>query len=118
MFEYMKSIWDQGFPCVFHLMTGWYCPGCGGTRAVKALLRGNLIESFHYHPVVLYTVLACAVLGAGWFLASVFKNPKFIIKRYEWVIFFGVGLVLVNWLVKNYFLIAKGIDLLVFDLRG
>ena len=35
----------QGFPCLFHLMTGLYCPGCGGTRAVRALFRGDLAMS-------------------------------------------------------------------------
>lgn len=29
-------------PCVFHRLTGLYCPGCGNTRAVLALLRGDL----------------------------------------------------------------------------
>ncbi len=28
--------------CLFHQMTGWNCPGCGGTRSVYALLHGNL----------------------------------------------------------------------------
>lgn len=24
------------YPCLFHTVTGYYCPGCGGTRAVCA----------------------------------------------------------------------------------
>ena len=36
----------QGFPCLFHLLTGLYCPGCGGTRAVRAMMAGNLGLSF------------------------------------------------------------------------
>ena len=26
--------------CVLHNLTGYYCPGCGGTRAIYALLHG------------------------------------------------------------------------------
>lgn len=42
-----------GFKYLFHL----YCPGCGGTRAVDALLHGQLLKSFMYHPLVLYIVI-------------------------------------------------------------
>ena len=41
-------------PCGFHLLTGYYCPGCGGTRAVWALLHLQLWRSFCYHPMVPY----------------------------------------------------------------
>lgn len=41
-------------PCIFHKLTGLYCPGCGGTRAVYWLLKGNVAYSLHYHSIVLY----------------------------------------------------------------
>lgn len=53
------------YPCMLHTLTGAYCPGCGGTRAVYALLNGKIIISFLYHPIVLYS----ATVG-GWFMLS------------------------------------------------
>ena len=44
-------------PCAFHRLTGFYCPGCGGTRAVKALFHGKIITSFLFHPFVPYVGL-------------------------------------------------------------
>lgn len=44
-------------PCVFYTLTGFYCPGCGGTRAVLSLLHGHFLRSFFYHPVVIYTLV-------------------------------------------------------------
>ncbi len=41
-------------PCMFRVVTGLYCPGCGGTRAVTMLLAGKVRASFWYHPVVPY----------------------------------------------------------------
>lgn len=29
-------------PCTFHALTGWYCPGCGITRALHALVHTDL----------------------------------------------------------------------------
>ncbi len=43
-------------PCIFNKVTGLYCPGCGITRAIRALLKGNIAESFH-NNALLYTVL-------------------------------------------------------------
>lgn len=41
-------------PCLLRTFTGYYCPGCGGTRAVYALLHLQLWRSFCYHPLVPY----------------------------------------------------------------
>mgnify|MGYP001135663182 CR=1 FL=1 len=52
-------------PCLFRLLTGFYCPGCGGTRALWALLSGHPLLSFLYHPLVPYSTLT-----AVWLLGS------------------------------------------------
>ena len=33
------------------------CPGCGGSRAVAELLRGNIVASFLYHPLAAYGII-------------------------------------------------------------
>ena len=52
-------------PCLLYTFTGYYCPGCGGTRAVYALLHLQLWRSFCYHPLVPYS--AAVYL---WFMIS------------------------------------------------
>jgi hypothetical protein len=47
--------------CVIHQYTGLYCPACGATRAIHALLHGHFLAATHFNPLV--TLLAVPVLG-------------------------------------------------------
>jgi hypothetical protein len=38
-------------PCLFHRLTGLWCPACGATRAFHQLARGNFMAAFHFNPV-------------------------------------------------------------------
>lgn len=101
-----------GLPCVFHSLTGLYCPGCGGTRAVRALLKGDLWMSFQYHPLVLYTVFAFLLEMIFRLLPGIRKDPESSNRRIRIYILAGAGVVVVNWIFKNYMLVVRGIDLL------
>ncbi|MCR2806897.1 DUF2752 domain-containing protein [Paenibacillus soyae] len=41
-----------GIPCVFHEVTGLYCPGCGVTRAAASLLQFDLVQAFRYNALL------------------------------------------------------------------
>lgn len=100
-------------PCFFHAITGLYCPGCGGTRAILFLLHGHFIKSFFYHPFVLY----CVVVG-GYFMISqtvgliAKKDSRFILHYHDWMLWSALILVSANFIIKNLFLLVWGIDLL------
>lgn len=100
--------------CVFHYVTGLYCPGCGGTRAVLALMHGKLWRSFGFHPVVPYT--ACV---GGWFMISQtierITKGRVPVGMHFREIYLWIALVLVvaNCLVKNIALLVFHTDLLV-----
>ena len=44
--------------CPFYLLFGVPCPGCGITRAYRALLSGNVAEAFALNPMFLPAGLA------------------------------------------------------------
>ena len=77
--RFVELMAGQGFPCLFHLMTGLYCPGCGGTRAVRALLRGDLAMSFQYHPLVLYMAAVILAEAVSFGIARATKNPRWFL---------------------------------------
>lgn len=49
-------------PCIFHLTTGLYCPGCGSTRSVIALVHGDIILSLRQNPIVITALIYAALL--------------------------------------------------------
>lgn len=99
----------RGLPCLFHFLTGAYCPGCGGTRAVRALVQGEILLSLYYHPLVLYG----AVLYF-WFMVSntaeyLSRGKWKIGMRYRrWYVVGGVGLLILSFIVKNTALLFFG----------
>ena len=101
--------------CGFHELTGFYCPGCGGTRSTLSLLKFRPLRSFLYHPLPLY-VAALLVNFMVRFISAYLlparvdrrlKPPRF---RVAYVIIAAV-LLAVNFLVRNLLLLA-GIDTL------
>ncbi len=109
----IKKILTMSSPCLFHALTGWYCPGCGGTRAVIYLLTGHPILSVLYHPIVMYTAIVAGYLLIRNGISILSHNhlctkAKFHIA-YLWI---ALALVLGNFVIKNAALILWGIDLM------
>lgn len=99
-------------PCMFQKMTGLYCPGCGGTRAVKALLKGKILLSFFYHPLVFYGTMIALLFIISYAIYWKTGKEKYRLYLENGYIYVGLGILTVNFIVKNYFLLVKGIDLL------
>lgn len=57
------------FGCWFHRLTGLPCPGCGTTRAIAALSRGDFAGGFALNPLA--AVLAAVLGGTGVYLLVV-----------------------------------------------
>lgn len=123
LIRYIMALWRwygrQGYPCLFRLLTGFYCPGCGGTRALKYLLRGQVLASLYYHPLVFYMAAVAAAEGGLWAADRLIGGRERGVGRkaekrrpYEAEIYVGLGILAVNWVVKNWVLAAAGIYLI------
>src|SRR5204862_6959096 len=52
--------------CPFHAVTGLWCPMCGSTRAVHALLTGHLTQALHDNVLLLAALPVIVVLWLSW----------------------------------------------------
>lgn len=99
-------------PCLFQMMTGLYCPGCGGTRAVRALLSGHPVLSFLYHPVVPYMASVDVWAAVSWILYFATGNRRFRPELDDRIAYAAAGIVILNFIIKNGLLVFAGIDVI------
>lgn len=62
-----------GIPCMFHQITGFYCSGCGASRALRSVLHFDFYQALRYNAI--FTV--CLPLLAAYFGALLFSYIRF-----------------------------------------
>ncbi len=85
--------------CMFHRLTGWNCPGCGGLRATHQLLHGHISEALRFNALVVLAVPVLLTLGLRWLWVRVRGRrvpPKPLATFWIWLllaVMLGFGLV-------------------------
>lgn len=76
-------------PCVFHAMTGLYCPGCGATRALHALLHLDLPQALAMNPLLVLCLPVLALFAlqfAGWLPARLAPLLRRVADARPWAV--------------------------------
>ena len=62
---------SPGLPdlCPLHRITGLWCPLCGGTRATRELIHGDVWTALGYNPFALVVEVLAVALVVRWLLA-------------------------------------------------
>ncbi|HYM62366.1 MAG TPA: DUF2752 domain-containing protein [Thermoanaerobaculia bacterium] len=81
-------------PCVFHAITGLQCPGCGTTRAMHALLHGDVLRALWFNPLLL---MYLPILAAG-AIAELRGRTLALRPAVAWSVVFTI---LSFWVVRN-----------------
>lgn len=92
--------------CIIKNTTGYPCPSCGTTRAVKMLLKGDFISSLQMNPFGIIVAILMYVLPIWIILDTLTQKKTFftyykkteIILKTRWLSFFLILLVIVNWI--------------------
>lgn len=102
-------------PCAFYQHIGFYCPMCGSTRAVYALLDGNIMASFMEQPIILYMIVVdgCYLAGQS-ILFLIFRfsgfqiegNRGMMLARYVCqfhilYVYIGIGILIYHFIQMN-----------------
>jgi hypothetical protein len=99
---YRNYIMPHVTGCLFHTLTGYYCTGCGNTRAVFSLLKGKAFESIRHNPAIVF--LSFTVLGYYIeLLLKTFGKPKKIVPRGKVFWLTVLGTFLLYYFIRNLF---------------
>jgi hypothetical protein len=104
---FLESIAPHLPGCIFHEITGFPCPTCGGTRSLIALSRLDLVSSLMYNPLVPLFAFGLIIFSLLFLIGAAAKRSLQIvltdrgkrILRYS-----AMGLIAINWI----FLIIAG----------
>ena len=91
----MNRYFGFSIPCVFHEITGFYCPGCGVTRMLFSLLKLDFYQAFRYNPllfILLILFLMCKII-------ELVKKRKIVFS--EKVYYVIIVILLIYGVVRN-----------------
>lgn len=81
--------------CILRLLTGFDCPGCGGTRAAWYMMHGNLSAAARHHAPLLFATPFLAYMYVAWAAKTVFRRaivPLFQPSNITVFVFLGLWL--------------------------
>lgn len=113
-YNIISAHYSSFFACRFFEIFSFPCPGCGGTRALAALLRFNVVKSFLLYPPIL---ISCFVIIHFDFnvLRFVFNKKQTAFKK---IPVFEILLIpfsiIISYLVKLVCFFAFNFDIILF----
>ena len=92
---------DLAIPCMFYKFTGKYCPGCGLTRMILAMLRFDFYTALRQN-CLLFFLLPCFLVYSLWKgISYVITGKKCSGKGEKVVIPVLFVLVVAFWIMRN-----------------
>ena len=93
---------NLGIPCIFHEVTGLYCPGCGITRCLLALSHLEFYQAFRYNILVFlllpFFIIAMIYKGICWW----FDKPPIILEKIpSWVWYALLAIAIIYGILRN-----------------
>lgn len=99
-------------PCLIRAIFGIYCPGCGGTRALRFLFHGDIVDSIYYHPLVVYMAGFIIVFLSSHTLKHLTNGRVKGLHYKSLYCYIAIIILILNFLWKNYYVVFRGIALI------
>lgn len=83
VYSVMFLITGNGLPCIFHKITGFYCPGCGISRMFISFAKLDFYQAFRYNPLVFILLILFFI----YMIIEIihFKKKRYYFKINKWL---------------------------------
>jgi hypothetical protein len=85
--------------CPFYALTGIWCPGCGSTRCLHALVQLDLPQALAMNPLLVLSILPMLVMalhGAGLWPTTLQPMVRLIARPMLWM-----AVIVAYWVARN-----------------
>lgn len=89
------------YQCPIRFVTGFLCPGCGATRALKFFLKADFISSLRCNPTIILGTLSLILIYVR-ILFSTFGINKKIIPENKVFYFIISGIIFTYLIIRNF----------------
>ncbi|MCI7596733.1 MAG: DUF2752 domain-containing protein [Lachnospiraceae bacterium] len=94
-------------PCIFHEITGLYCPGCGITGMCISLMQGDLLGAISSNPVLFCLSPFLLFVCADSLIRYVRTGLRTLPGWQSIGIYLAIGLLILYCLIRNLLLLLS-----------
>ncbi len=85
IFLYLNHKFSFFIPCIFHKITGFWCPGCGITRMLISILKLDFYQAFRYNPLLFTLLPFFSIYGVAYYI-NWLENRQLNLPKIIWII--------------------------------
>lgn len=100
LYALFVSLTHIGIPCVFNLITGLKCPGCGVSRMCLALIRFDFKTAFHENAAI-FCMLPLMAATAARFIYVYIRYDRRRDKYAEFAVYFMIAVLVLFGVLRN-----------------
>ena len=88
-------------PCPIKFLTGFYCPGCGITRMILSILKGDLYQAFRYNPLVFILMPFIIFYFLEINISKIYNKSSICKKIPDYVFYIIIVILVVYGILRN-----------------
>ncbi len=88
-------------PCIFRKITHLYCPGCGTTRMLAAILTGDFYQALRYNPLICILLPLAIVYLVDYLINQARGRKSLLVRTPNWFWISMIVVLVIYGIMRN-----------------